>query len=201
MSMTLLFFAAAYFLGSVNFSIILFKTLKKDDPRQMYSGNAGTTNVFRQAGPVWAAIVLLLDAGRAVLAAYLAILMLLPEHVPWVSFFLILGNRFPFFHGFRGGKGVANYLGFTAVVSPLAAAVSCAVWVFVFAIERIPFIASFAMVATLMAGTAAEYFEFPAAVAGALVTALFICLNHWSNVTDFLKRKKMHERDNSRDSE
>ena len=52
----------AYFAGSINFAIILLRLLRMEDPRTQFSGNAGTTNVFRQAGKVWAAVVLMLDA-------------------------------------------------------------------------------------------------------------------------------------------
>ncbi|HOO41495.1 MAG TPA: glycerol-3-phosphate acyltransferase, partial [Syntrophales bacterium] len=56
--------AGAYLAGSVNFAIILFAVLGKGDPRSGFSGNAGATNVRRQAGLGWAALVLLLDLIR-----------------------------------------------------------------------------------------------------------------------------------------
>ena len=66
----------AYFAGSINFAIILLGLLGKEDPRTKFSGNAGTTNVYRQAGRGLAAVVLLLDAGRAVGLAALALYFL-----------------------------------------------------------------------------------------------------------------------------
>ena len=66
----------AYFGGSINFAIILLGLLGKEDPRTKFSGNAGTTNVYRQAGRGLAAVVLLLDAGRAVGLAALALYFL-----------------------------------------------------------------------------------------------------------------------------
>ena len=76
----------AYFAGSINFAIIILSLLGKEDPRTRFSGNAGTTNVCRQAGKGWAAIVLILDAGRAVGLAALAL---------WIffAFFMALGAR------------------------------------------------------------------------------------------------------------
>ena len=62
----LILFFLAYIAGSINFAILLFKVIKKDDPRTKFSGNAGTTNVYRIAGKFWAAAVFLLDIGRAV---------------------------------------------------------------------------------------------------------------------------------------
>ena len=54
----------AYLAGSINFAIIVLRLLGKEDPRTTFSGNAGTTNVYRQAGKGWAVLVLLLDVGR-----------------------------------------------------------------------------------------------------------------------------------------
>ena len=98
---------ASYLAGSVNFAIIFFKLTGKADPRLIFSGNAGTTNVYRQAGILWAAFVFLLDVGRALAVAVIACYFLKTHLLPWAGFFLVLGNSFPCFHGFRGGKGVA----------------------------------------------------------------------------------------------
>ncbi|MBN1534024.1 MAG: glycerol-3-phosphate acyltransferase [Spirochaetes bacterium] len=178
-------FLLSYTAGSINFAILLFRILRKGDPRDQHSGNAGTTNVYRQAGILWAAVVLLLDVGRAVLVAFLAATILDPGFVPWTCLFLVLGNRYPLFHGFRGGKGVANYLGFTFFIAPWAGVISCAVWVAAYAVVRTPFIASFFMIAVLSAGTVFRYFESPWAVAGAVATAALVCFNHRINIAQY----------------
>ena len=74
--------AGAYLAGSVNFSILLFRILGREDPRRQFSGNAGVTNVYRQAGLLWAAVVLLLDIGRAFGVCWAALHMLALEVVP-----------------------------------------------------------------------------------------------------------------------
>ena len=178
----LLMLIISYLAGSVNISIVLFKLLGKDDPRKGYSGNAGTTNVYRQAGPGWAALVLLLDVGRAVAVSLIARYALEPGSVPWAGLALVAGNRFPCFHGFQGGKGVANYLGFTAALSPAGAMVACIAWAVVYVVKRVPYIASFAMIAVLGIATSFALDNRPAAVLGALTTVLFIIVNHWSNI-------------------
>jgi len=111
----------AYIAGSINFAILLFKILGREDPRNKFSGNPGTSNVYRQAGMHWAAMVLILDMGRAVFIALISLNLLKTNYVPWIGFALILGNRFPCFHQFKGGKGVANFLGFAAVINPYTA--------------------------------------------------------------------------------
>jgi acyl phosphate:glycerol-3-phosphate acyltransferase len=184
----------AYLLGSVNFAIVLFRVLGKEDPRESFSGNAGTTNVYRMAGPVWAAVVLLLDVARAVIIGLMAKHGLTPGQVPWAGLALLLGNRYPCFHGFQGGKGVANYLGFSLIITPAGAVVSALAWVLVYLVKRIPFIASFAMILVLAFGTMAACGFATAAMAGTLVTVLFIANNHRKNITDFLQNKTEEEK-------
>ena len=182
--MTVTLCTAAYIAGSVNFSILLFRMLGRDDPRYHFSGTAGTTNVYRQAGLFWAGVVLLLDLGRALAVSWAALYLLPINYVPWVGLALILGNRFPCFHRFRGGKGVASYLGFTAIISPYSAAISCLVWVGVYGIVRIPFIASFFMTFVLMVGTIIACGCQALATAGTIAAALFIFYNHRHNVVE-----------------
>ncbi len=179
-----------YVIGSINFAIILLRLLGKEDPRTQFSGNAGTTNVYRQAGRVWAAVVLLLDIGRAVALAAMALGLLSFAFVPWIGFALVAGNRFPCFHGLRGGKGVAGYLGFTLFISPWAAAISCLIWVIVHRIVRIPFIASFFMIAILGAGVIAADGAEAVPVAGTLATILLIVFNHRKNIVTLLAKRR-----------
>jgi glycerol-3-phosphate acyltransferase PlsY len=185
----ILFFA--YFAGSINFAIILLGLLGKEDPRTKFSGNAGTTNVYRQAGRGWAAVVLLLDAGRAVGLAALALYFLPAALVPWVGTALVAGNRFPCFHRFQGGKGVASFLGFTILIAPWGTVLSCLVWVVVYGIVRIPFIASFFMVLILGGATASSGDSQAVSIAGTVVTVLLIFLNHRKNIVTLLAQRRM----------
>lgn len=186
----LIIMAGAYLAGSVNFSILLFAVLGKGDPRSRFSGNAGATNVWRQAGLSWAALVLFLDLIRAMGLALLALYFLPEAQVPWAGLPLVLGNRYPCFHGFRGGKGVAAYLGFTIPIAPLAAVLSALVWAVVYGLTRLPFMASFFMVAILAIGTIVASAYQVTAATGALATALLIFINHRGNITALLASKK-----------
>ncbi len=182
--------AIAYLAGSVNFAIIFFRLTGKTDPRLSFSGNAGTTNVYRQAGIVWAGIVFLLDIGRAIAVAALAVYFLPASLVPWAGFFLVSGNSYPCFHRFYGGKGVANYLGFSLFVVPWAAGLSAIAWLAVYGIFRIPFIASFFMIFTLAVGQAYFFGWAFGAVAGATATFALILLNHRKNISEIWKSRK-----------
>ena len=187
MEKIILIYLAAYLAGSVNFAILFFKLAGKADPRLSFSGNAGTTNVYRQAGYFWATIILLLDIGRALGVAALAVYYLEGRYLPWTGFFLVLGNSFPCFHNFRGGKGVANYLGFTALIAPGAALASAAIWLIAYGIGRITFIASFFMVFTLALGQAFTLYWKFSALSGAAATFLLILFNHRKNVIEYWK--------------
>ncbi len=187
MTKTLLFFLFAYLAGSINFAIIFFKLTGKEDPRLSYSGNAGTTNVYRQAGIIWAAVIFLLDIGRAFAVAIIACYYLKTFLLSWAAFFLVLGNSFPCFHGFHGGKGVANYLGYTLLIAPWAALASAVIWLVTYGIFRITFIASFFMVFILALGQAYFAHWKLIAVSGALATFLLILFNHRKNIFDYQK--------------
>ncbi|MEN6374355.1 MAG: glycerol-3-phosphate acyltransferase [Smithella sp.] len=171
----------AYLAGSVNFAIIFFHLTGKGDPRLSFSGNAGTTNVYRQAGLLWAALIFLLDIGRAATVAALAVYFLPASFIPWAGFCLVAGNSYPCFHGFYGGKGVANYLGFLLFIAPWAAGLSAAIWLVVYGIIRIPFIASVFMIFVLSVGQACFFNWVLGAVAGSVATFALILLNHKKN--------------------
>lgn len=177
-------FVSAYVAGSVNFAILAFRILGRKDPRHLGSKNPGATNVYRQAGLGWAALVLILDVCRAMIVALMAKAWLPLWQVPWVGLGLILGNRFPCFHGFRGGKGVANYLGYTVVAAPGWAGLGTLAWGMVHAIRRTPFLSSFAMVLVMALGTAFGTGVPWKGGIGAVLTALFIFACHHSNIRE-----------------
>ena len=108
----------AYLIGSVNFSIIISKKVAGFDVREKGSGNAGTTNMLRSVGKKAAAITLLCDILKGVVAIGIAIIagkifdqsnkeLLL--QIAGIA--VVLGHTFPIFFGFKGGKGVATSLG------------------------------------------------------------------------------------------
>ena len=179
-----------YLAASINFSILLFKLLGKGDPRSHFSGNAGTTNVTRLLGKPWGAVILLLDIGRALAAAQCGFWFLPAQLVPLLGLALVIGNQKPLFHGFRGGKGVAGYLGFTALISPVSAGISCLVWVLVFSVFRVTFIGSFFMITFLGLGTMIHYaWDWLVVIAVGLTMAL-IFLAHRSNIVGFIENRK-----------
>ena len=175
-------FSLAYMAGSINVPIILFRLMGKQDPRSHFSKNPGAANVRRQAGLFWAAVVLALDVARAAGIAWAAGFFCQPGAVPWIGFGLITGNLFPCFHGFKGGKGVANYLGFSLFFIPWIGLASGAAWGVVYAIFRIPFVSSFVMTAILAAGMLVHFQWNLMAAAGTCATLILIYFSHRSNI-------------------
>ena len=108
----------AYFIGSISFSVIFSRKFAGFDVRDKGSGNAGTTNVLRTVGKKVAALTLLCDILKGVLAIGVALIAsriwtdVNSELLKYLAgFFAILGHTFPIFFEFRGGKGVATSLG------------------------------------------------------------------------------------------
>ena len=108
----------AYFIGSISFSVIFSRKFAGFDVREKGSGNAGTTNVLRSVGKKAAAITLLCDILKGVVAIIIAAIAskiwkeVNAEILKYLAgFFAILGHTFPIFFEFRGGKGVATSLG------------------------------------------------------------------------------------------
>lgn len=108
----------AYLIGSINFSVIISRKMAGFDVREKGSGNAGTTNMLRSVGKKAAAITLVCDILKGVIAILIAMLMnkIFPNSngallVQIAGVAVILGHTFPIFFKFKGGKGVATSLG------------------------------------------------------------------------------------------
>lgn len=184
----MILFAGAYVAGSVNFPILLFKLLEREDPRNGFSQNPGAFNVYRHLGVFWALVVLVLDIARSLGVAFIAAGILQTALLPWVGLGLIIGNRLPCFHQFRGGKGVANFLGFSAFITPLWALTGIVAWLLTYGFFRTAFIGSFVMVFILAAGTLMACNFDPLAASGTLITVAVICHSHKSNITDLFQK-------------
>ena len=108
----------AYLLGSISFSVIISKKVAGFDVREKGSGNAGTTNVLRSVGKGAAAITLVCDILKGVVAVLIAFFAGKIVHgldnsllIQLAGLFVILGHTFPVFFKFKGGKGIATSLG------------------------------------------------------------------------------------------
>ncbi|MCG8270548.1 glycerol-3-phosphate 1-O-acyltransferase PlsY [Aquamicrobium sp. NLF2-7] len=124
-----------YLLGSIPFGLLLTRAAGLGDVRSIGSGNIGATNVLRTGNKKLAAATLLLDALKGTAAVLLANLYA-PDLGLWAGFGAFLGHLFPIWLGFKGGKGVATYLGVLIALAWQVALIFAAVWLLVAIVFR-----------------------------------------------------------------
>jgi len=125
----------AYFLGSMNFAVIISKVKFKDDIRRYGSGNAGMTNMLRTYGKAAAGFTLFGDAAKAIVSVLIGSLLAGANGAYIAGLCCVIGHSFPIYYGFKGGKGI--------VVT--AATLLC--------LEPVVFLILFAVFAIIVAGT------------------------------------------------
>lgn len=138
--------AISYLIGSVNFAVI-FSRSKGEDVRLYGSGNAGATNVMRRYGKWAAALVFACDFIKSVLCVFVGMLFMPADGFGYVAaLFCMVGHTFPLYFGFKGGKGVAVFVGAAIVLNPLAAVISIVVYALFLLFSRYVSLSSMAMV-------------------------------------------------------
>jgi glycerol-3-phosphate acyltransferase PlsY len=141
-----------YLLGSIPFGVILTRLAGKGDVRKVGSGNIGATNVMRAAGRTVGAATLVLDALKAT-AAVLIARQLWPGTESFAAAGALAGHLYPVWLKFRGGKGVATYLGLLIPLLWPAALIYAIVWLAALVLVRISSVAG--MLAAISAPIAA----------------------------------------------
>ena len=128
---------AAYLLGSVPFGLVITRALGLGDLRRIGSGNIGATNVLRTGNRAAAAATLVLDAAKGAVAVLLARAWVGPDAAQVAALFAFLGHLYPVWLGFRGGKGVATFLGTLLALAWPVGLAACATWAVTAAVSRI----------------------------------------------------------------
>ncbi|MFK3692538.1 glycerol-3-phosphate 1-O-acyltransferase PlsY [Agrobacterium tumefaciens] len=118
-----------YLLGSIPFGLLLTRMAGLGDVRKIGSGNIGATNVLRTGNKKLAAATLLLDALKGTAAVLVANALWGYEASLVAGFFAFLGHLFPVWLGFKGGKGVATYIGVLLGAAPLMMLAFALVWI------------------------------------------------------------------------
>jgi len=121
-------FAIGYLLGSIPFGLILTRYAGTTDIRSIGSGNIGATNVLRTGNKKLAAATLACDILKGTVAVIIIRLAMGPEASILAGFAAFLGHLFPAWLGFKGGKGVATYLGVLLGLAWPAALAFAAIW-------------------------------------------------------------------------
>ncbi len=171
---------ASYLLGSIPFGIVITRALGLGDLRQIGSGNIGATNVLRTGNKGAALATLLLDAGKGGIAVLIARFAVGEDAAQIAALFSFLGHLFPVWLGFRGGKGVATFLGTLLALAWPAGLLACATWAAVAAVSRI------SSLSALVAAAATPFWLAllgrTEAVVLCVVLALLVFIRHGENI-------------------
>ena len=185
---------AAYLIGSLSFAVIVSKYYGKDDPRTYGSGNPGATNVLRSGKKKAAALTLLGDALKGLVAVVLArclqdALNLSDITIAAVAVAALVGHMWPLFFGFKGGKGVATALGVLLALSPATALVCAAIWLVMAFGFKVSSLA--ALAATVAAPLVAFWLmPYPSWAWATVVIAVLVLYRHKSNIQNLLQGKE-----------
>ena len=169
-----------YLLGSIPFGVLVTRAMGLGDLRQIGSGNIGATNVLRTGNKGAALATLLLDGGKGALAVLLARWFLAEDAAQVAGLAAFLGHLFPVWLGFRGGKGVATFLGLLLALNWIVGAAVCLTWLVSAVLGRVSSIA-----ALVAAATSALWILF--LTDGSLLLLCFVLtvliyVRHWENL-------------------
>ena len=172
----------AYLLGSVPFGLVLTRAAGLGDIRDIGSGNIGATNVLRTGRKDLALATLLLDSGKAAIAAFVARwLSGDPGLIAMAGSLAFFGHCFPVFLKFKGGKGVATYFGTLLAFWWVAFLAAAASWLLVAFVMRISSLA--ALVTAIVVPLVFLFAGQPTFMIGSGFMSLLIFYRHRANIT------------------
>ncbi|MTH34473.1 glycerol-3-phosphate 1-O-acyltransferase PlsY [Paracoccus limosus] len=173
-----------YLLGSIPFGIVITRALGLGDLRQIGSGNIGATNVLRTGNKPAALATLLLDSGKGAIAVLLARWLAGPDAAMIAGGAAFLGHLFPVWLGFKGGKGVATFLGTLLALDWRLGLAACGLWLLAALLGRISSLS--ALIAAALTPFVALWLD---GARMALVTglmAVLIFIRHHANIARIL---------------
>lgn len=177
----------AYMIGSIPFGFILSKFLNNLDPRLYGSKNIGATNVVRISGLRIGFLTLLLDVSKAFLIIKL-IEVFNVELKTYASFFVFIGHIFPIWLKFKGGKGVAVFLGILLSFSVILTSVFVVTWIMIFILFRYSSLS--ALISSVSTIVVSYYFHDFSITLFILVLNIIIFIRHHENIKGLIKGKE-----------
>jgi glycerol-3-phosphate acyltransferase PlsY len=183
-----------YLLGSISFAVVVSRAFGLADPRSYGSKNPGATNVLRSGSRLAAALTLLGDAAKGAVAVWAVRRLGAPLGVgDWgialAGLAAFVGHLYPVFLRFRGGKGVATFLGVLLALSPWVGLLSCVLWVLIAAFFRYSSLASLGAAVVAPLGQLMGWGFDPTFVVLVAMCALVIA-RHQKNITLLLAGKE-----------
>lgn len=170
----------SYILGSIPFGMVITRALGLGDLRAIGSGNIGATNVLRTGHKSAAAATLILDAAKGGVAVLIARASFGEDAAQLAGLAAFLGHLFPIWLGFKGGKGVATFLGTLIALSPPVGLGCCAVWAASAAMLRISSLA--ALIAAASSGVWLMVFGQGQMILAVFVMVVFVYIRHSANI-------------------
>lgn len=171
---------AGYLLGSIPFGIVIARLFGLGDLRQIGSGNIGATNVLRTGSKPAALLTLIGDAGKGGAVVLIARALFAEDAAQVAGFFAFLGHCFPIYLGFKGGKGVATWLGtMLALAFPLGLS-ACAIWLVTAVLFRISSLA--ALVAAALSPVVALALGWNGVILISVALGVLIFIRHRANI-------------------
>lgn len=169
-----------YLLGSVPFGLVITRALGLGDLRTIGSGNIGATNVLRTGHKGAALATLILDAAKGAIAVLIARLALGEDAAQVAGGMAFLGHLFPVWLGFKGGKGVATFLGTLLALAWPVGLAACATWAVAAFVTRIS--SASALVAAATSGLWCFVFDRGDALFLSFALMLLVYMRHWPNL-------------------
>ena len=169
----------SYLIGSIPFGFLLTKIFLGKDIREIGSGNIGATNALRTGNKLIGYSTLILDIGKAVILL-LIIKFNFSEYLFTSSIAVFLGHVFPIWLKFKGGKGVATYVGILFCVNIYLAVIFIIVWFVVFIVSKYSSLAS--MVASLLVPLSSYFFIDDINYYFYIILFLLILITHRENI-------------------
>lgn len=179
-SVLLLWAGIGYLLGSIPTGILLARAMKLGNLRDIGSGNIGATNVLRTGNKLAAALTLLGDALKGAVAVLLAAAVAGRDAAQVAAIAAMIGHCFPIWLRFRGGKGVATYLGVLGALSWPMGLAACGIWLVVAVITRYSSLAALLTAGWMPIVMGFAGFGDTFLLGGAL--CLLMYLRHWGNI-------------------
>ena len=174
-----------YLLGSIPFGVLATRMAGLGDVRSIGSGNIGATNVLRTGRRDLAAFTVVGDAGKGAVAVVIASWLWGYEAALFAGVAAFLGHIFPVWLGFKGGKGVATYIGILLALNWVIGLVFCAVWLVIALAQR------YSSLAALTAAATAPMFAFsfsgPRLTWATMFLTIMLFITHRENIKRLLK--------------